>query len=145
MAIHVSNSTADMLTTWIEPWCDELTLPPRSVLSLSARNLAGEEALPPEIERCDDRLAIWAVAAGTLIATVDGIEQDTGCRGIELPAALFEIPVKSFVQLAFGGRSEARPTGAPVRFRHPVRSVWAYLRLGFKTVVPPWIRFNRRR
>ncbi len=112
MSTSVSNATSAALTVWIEPWCDELTLPPRSTLALcsGAGRCADSVA---DLEILDDRLVIWATSPGTLIVTIDGFVQDTGSRKIDLPPELVEVPVRTFVNIAFRHHPGARITGAP--------------------------------
>jgi len=110
MAILVSNATDAALTVWIEPWCDELELPVRGVLTLKAPAGSGDVA---ELEGVDNRLVVWAMAPGTLVVSINGVEQDTGSRTIALPAEMLSLPVKRFVSLAFENQPRARPAGAP--------------------------------
>jgi hypothetical protein len=141
MTIQISNASPLPLTVWIEPWCDELTLPSRSMMLLAVGE--GPRDGFPDIEVIDDRLVVWATAAGTLIVAIDGVEQDTGSRTIALPAALLEMPVKTFVNTVFGGAPLARAAGAPPSARSHRRLVgwWRWA----KSLLPPGIRFRRRR
>lgn len=143
MTIQVSNASSLPLTIWIEPWCDELALPPRSTLSLCAHGDESDASVP-NIEVIDDRLVVWATAAGILIVTIDGIEQDTGSRTIALPPELFDLPVKTFVNTVFGGQPAARAAGAPLL---AARSSWLLIRLlrSAKAVLPAATVTNRRR
>lgn len=140
MTILVSNATDASLTVWIEPWCDELELPVQGVLMLEALAGNGDVA---ELEVVDDRLVVWAIAPGTLVVSINGVEQDTGSRTIALPAEMLSLPVKSFVNLVFGGQPGARPAGAPSHQGLP--GLWFRLMRWTKAFTPTWVRFNRRR
>jgi hypothetical protein len=137
MSIQVSNASLLPLTIWIEPWCDELSVPSRSVLSLAVGDGPCEGL--PDIEIIDERLVVWATAPGTLIVAIDEIEQDTGSRTIALPPELFEMPLKTFVSTVFGAHPVARVTGAPLAASLPQRLVrwWRWA----KSLLPPRIRF----
>ncbi|GGB22549.1 hypothetical protein GCM10011380_10190 [Sphingomonas metalli] len=138
--ILVSNATNRPLTVWIEPWCDELALPVRSMLALEA---PAEEDDVAELEIVEDRLVVWAMAPGMLFASIDGVRQDTGSRTIALPAEMLGLPVKSFVPLAFNGHPEARAVGASPR---PSQTGLSFrLRRWTKAFAPTRIRFDRRR
>lgn len=113
MSLSVSNATSAALTVWIEPWCDELTLPPRSTLALVSGDSRHGDGVA-DLEVVDDRLVVWATAPGTLSVAIDDILQDTGSRMIDLPPELFEIPVKTFVSTVFDNQPGARVAGAPL-------------------------------
>jgi hypothetical protein len=55
---------------------------------------------------------------------IDGVVQDTASRTIDLPADLFDIPVRDFVGAVFGRFPQMRPGGAPAP---PKRSIWQRL------------------
>lgn len=143
-SIQTSNGTTAPLTVWIEPWCDELVLPPRSELSLTPQPDDGH-GIMPDIEVIDDRLVIWAMTPGTLTVTIDGVVQDTGCRTIPLPAELFGIPVKNFVGMVFGGHPATRPGGAADPSRRSIGLRLMGLWRSAKFFAPSWIDLNRRR
>ena len=121
MKTSVSNATAAPMDVWIEPWCDELILPPRATLSFEPRPPEGVEPSLPDLEMVDGMLQIWAASPGRAIVEIDGVEQDTCCGSVELPAEIFTIPIKKFVDVAFGQFPEARPGGARIL---PKSSLW---------------------
>lgn len=143
-SIETSNGTTAPLTVWIEPWCDELVLPPRSELSLTPQPDDGH-AIMPDIEVIEDRLVIWAMTSGTLTVTIDGVVQDTGCRTIPLPAELFGMPVKNLVGVVFGGHPATRPDGAANPSRRSIGSRLMGLWRSAKLFAPSWIDLDRRR
>lgn len=110
------------------------------VLTLEVSTEDGDVA---ELEFVDDRLVVWAMTPGPLVASIDGVEQDTGSRTIALPAEMLSLPVKSFVKLVFEGQPGARPAGAPSPQRLP--GLWLRLMRWTKALTPTWVRFDRRR
>lgn len=143
-SLRISNGTPMPLTVWIEPWCDELILPPRSELSLSPQSDGGHDIMPG-IEAIDDRLVVWATTPGTLTIAIDGVVQDTGSRTIVLPAELLDIPVRNFVDIVFGGHPATRPGGAPNPFRRSIGIRLIDLWRSAKRLAPSWIGLDRRR
>ncbi|USU08499.1 hypothetical protein NF700_15760 [Sphingomonadaceae bacterium OTU29MARTA1] len=114
-SVTVSNALAVPMTIWIEPWCDELVLPSRAEAAF--RSVRAGVA-PPELEIVDETLVVWAGGPGTMIVLVDNVEQDTGSRTIDLNPAMFEMPVKTFVQTVFGNQPGARPAGVAAPKKH---------------------------
>lgn len=78
----------------------------------------------PEFEVRDDVLVVWAACPGTMIVEIDGVIQDTGSQIIDLPPAMFGMPVKDVVDMVFGPFPEARPGGAALPSK---RSFWGWL------------------
>lgn len=112
MKVAVSNASVTAIPVWIEPWCDEMLLPPRSTLTFEP---AGDEEMLPEVEVVDERLIIWAGGPGTAVVTIDDVRQDTGSAIIALPPELFALPVKSTMMTLFGRFPQARLGGTTVR------------------------------
>jgi hypothetical protein len=117
--VSLSNAGSTPLDIWIEPWCDELGLPPRSCVSFET--VPFEIGMPlPELEIEDGRLVVWASTSGNLVVAIDGVEQDTGSRSIVLPGEMFEMPMKEFVSMVFGGFPETRPGGIAAPIKRPL-------------------------
>ena len=115
----VSNGGSQPLAVWIEPWCDELTLPPRATLGCCMLD-APVDAPRPELEvNAEGTLVVWASTPGRMVFTVNDVVQDTGSRMIVLPANLLAMPVKRFVHIAFGKSPEARPAGVLLSWHEP--------------------------
>lgn len=112
MAISVSNGSANPLTIWIEPWCDELSLPPRSTARFESSDKATDDVKAVEIEAVEGRLVVWPFIPGTITVSIDGALQRTDCYTIPIQPEMLELPVKSFIELAFANTPQARPTGA---------------------------------
>lgn len=123
-SVSVSNASSDLLPVWIEPWCDEVAIPPRSYLTYEPVPPEGMEAILPDLEIESGRLVIWAACPGTAIISINDVAQDTGSREIPLAPEMFEIPIKNFVELAFGDQPQARPGG---RSAPPRPSFWRRL------------------
>lgn len=117
----ICNAGPDSLYIWVEPWCDELDLPPKSWLSYESRCDNEVIGTPPEIDMDDEGLVIWATGPGTALISIDGVVQDTASRTVDLPQGMFGMPVKSFVNSVFGEFPEARPGG---RFKLAKQSLW---------------------
>ncbi|WP_137861793.1 MULTISPECIES: hypothetical protein [unclassified Sphingomonas] len=114
--LRLSNATAAPLFIWLEPWVDELWLPPRSELTLHTVTLG--ELQWPEIEANDDEgLTIWGVGGSTLRVEIDNVPQDTFSAGYASPD-LGALSPKFFVNTVFGAFPQARPGGHPLQ---PVR------------------------
>lgn len=114
--LRLSNATAAPLFIWLEPWVDELWLPPRSELLLHSATPTPAEW--PEVEaNDDDGLTVWGVGGSTLIVEIDGVRQDTFSSRYVSPD-LGALTPKKFIGIAFGAFPEARPGGAP---RPPAR------------------------
>lgn len=123
----VSNGGADPLSVWIEPWCDELVMPPHSTLSCATLDAPTDGPVADLELNAEGTLVVWAAVPGRMIFTIDGIVQDTGSREIALPAGLLAVPVKQFVNIAFDQHPQARPGGVPAIEPEP-SSWWRELR-----------------
>lgn len=109
--LRLSNATAMPLFLWLEPWVDELWLPPRSELAL--HTVMSSEPQWPEIEANDgDGLTIWGVGGSVLFVEIDNVVQDTFSARHASPDFGALTPRK-FVGIAFGAFPEARPGGRP--------------------------------
>lgn len=106
--VHLSNAQAADLAVWLEPWCDELSLRPREVLTLLVEG--GDEG--PEIEFAEECLMIYGAGGTRLQVLIDNVKQDTGSADLTVPDG-GALSTRDFVQTVFGNAPEARPGGAP--------------------------------
>ncbi|GEM_PF-2232284 len=98
--LHLSNATAEPLFIWLEPWVDELWLPPRSQLTL--HTVVQGAAEWPEVEgNADAGLTIWGVGGSILQVEINGEAQDTLSARHTAPGFGALTPRK-FVETAFG-------------------------------------------
>lgn len=71
MSLHrFVNGTAKPLLVWIEPWCEEIYVPPDSTLIIRQEGIA-EGADETIIEPKDDMLVFWC-GGSTYSAELDG-------------------------------------------------------------------------
>jgi hypothetical protein len=108
-ALRLSNCRPSDLLLWLEPWCDEVTLPPRAELTLVIEG----NGPAPEIEQIEDHLVLYAGGGTRLRVYVNGIEQDTASSLIAVPDSP-ELSTRESVRLLFGGFPAARPGGVPL-------------------------------
>jgi hypothetical protein len=106
--IALSNALPSDLRVWVEPWCDELYLPPRAELSLQVEG-EGED---PDIDALQDYLVVYGAAGTRLRIFIDSVEIETGSTCSTVPAA-GNLSTRDFVELAFGHSPEARTAGRP--------------------------------
>lgn len=109
--LRLSNATAAPLFIWLEPWVDELWLPPRSELVLHTVRRGAQEW--PELEANEnDGLTIWGAGGSTLRVEIDGVLQDTFSARLASPD-FPEMSPRKFVGAVFGAFPQARPGGKP--------------------------------
>ncbi|MET1111922.1 MAG: GNAT family protein [Allosphingosinicella sp.] len=104
------NGRAETLRLWLEPWADEIEVPPASRVDLVAERLAGPAAA--EFEMTSENLAFYAPGDSRIRILVDGVQVDTGSASIAAPDA-GALGTRGFVQTVFGNFPEARPAGLP--------------------------------
>lgn len=112
--VHLSNAQASDLPVWLEPWCEELNLRPRQVLTLLVE---GGEA-GPEIEFAGELLVIYGAGGTRLQVLIDDVRQDTGSAELTVPDG-GALSTRDFVGIVFGNFPELRPGGAPLPSRRP--------------------------
>ena len=104
-----------MLLLWLEPWADEVEVPPRSTVTI-AWPAESDPSAPGEFSWTPDHLVLWA-AAPTIRVFLDGILQRTASATVPIPAGL----TRGMLTVMFENRPEARLAGAPTigkRHRH---------------------------
>ena len=104
-----TNGLPKPTTFWFEPICDEIVVPPGSIITV---HLKGEPTGTLEIDEDGDFVTIWSPAGALLEIEVDGIAIDCGSSKIPVPD-LGPLTSKGFVNLVFGEHPEARPGGKP--------------------------------
>jgi hypothetical protein len=124
--LRLSNATAAPLFIWLEPWVDELWLPPRSELTLHM-TVRGESQWPEVEANADQGLTIWGAGGSTLRVEIDKALQDTLSARHASPD-LGALSPRKFIGIAFGAFPEARPGGAP--FAPTPRRGWLAWLLG---------------
>ena len=105
----LSNPWPHTLLVRLEPWADEIEVPARSTVTLSAAD-GVEDCLIGELEWTPDHLVVWANAPGRIEARVDGVLQETGSAVIPVPEGL----TKQMLNLVFAGQPPARLGGEPL-------------------------------
>ena len=111
LTIGLCNAGNEEVPVWLEPWCDEFVLPPRSELLLRVEADDGI-VWEPELEITDDSLVIYGAGATRIRVLVDGIEQHTGSAILTPPA--FGMSTRAFVDVVFGDHPAARPHGRSI-------------------------------
>jgi hypothetical protein len=112
--VHLSNAQASDMPVWLEPWCDELNLRPREVLTL----LVEGDDEGPEIEFAEDLLVIYGAGGTRLQVLIDDVKQDTGSAVLTAPGG-GDLSTRDFVGMVFGNFPETRPGGAPLPSPRP--------------------------
>jgi len=123
--LRLSNATSTNLSIWLEPWVDELSLPPRSELALHTL-VAGGEPQWPEIEISENVLTVWGVGCSTLTVEIDGVAQDTVSASQASPD-FGALGARGFIETVFGDFPEARPGGHPQQQKPKPRWLWRLL------------------
>ena len=102
------NSRAETLRLWLEPWAEEIEVPPGSRVDLVAEGLS--KPATAEFDMTSENLAFYAPGDSRIRALVDGVQVDTGSVSITAPDA-GALGTRGFVQTVFGNFPEARPGG----------------------------------
>lgn len=122
----LSNPGPGSLAVWLEPWAEEVEVPPRSTIALATPNeFAGGDKI--EVEWTPDHLVIWANSPTTFHISVDGAARPTSSASNPSPEGLN----KQMLSLAFANLPDARLAG---RQAETQRASWwrtALSRLGF--------------
>jgi hypothetical protein len=109
--VSLCNAGTTPLQVWIEPWCDELVVPPRGELTLKVDGDCDVE-WEPELEATDHGLTVWGVGGRRIRFLVNEIEQDTRSAVIT-PPSFGNMETKTFINVVFGNFPETRPGGVP--------------------------------
>lgn len=102
------NSRAETLRLWLEPWADEVEVPPGGRVDLVAEGLAAQAEA--EFEVTSENLAFYAPGNCRIRVLVDGVEADTGSASITAPDA-GSLGTRGFVHAVFDNFPETRPAG----------------------------------
>jgi hypothetical protein len=109
----VSNSQADDLLVWLEPWAEEFVIASRSTMALEIANGgSGDTDIDVEIEETDGRIILWARSGQIVRVFIDDILQRSASASVEFPA-IPGFTTKGFLSLTMGDHPEARVGGAP--------------------------------
>jgi hypothetical protein len=93
----------------LEPWAEEVEVPPGSSVEIYLRGAPGD---PLEIEDCPEQVTVWAPSGATLDVVVDGRAVELACSLVAVPGT-GNLSTKGFIGIAFGDSPEARPGGQP--------------------------------
>ena len=106
--VRLSNARETELMVWLEPWCDEIILPPRAEVAMV---VVGHGALP-ELVTFDSHITVYGAGNTRLDVQVNGVKQDTVSSEIVSPDTE-ALSTREFVDLVFGSFPETRPSGVP--------------------------------
>lgn len=107
------NSRGNDLRLWLEPWAEEVAVPPGSRVDLVLEGDGEAEAADAEapFEVSEEYLALFAPGGALVHVFIDGVEQDTLTTQIRPPRA--PIGTRATMQALFGWVPEARLGGTP--------------------------------
>lgn len=116
--LSFTNDGAEPMLVWLEPWADELQLPPRSTVRFMAANGEGVG----ELEQAHDQITLWA-NADIVQVFIDEVLQETASASIAAPAGL----TKAMLHTVFHAQPSARLGGRPLS-SGPRISLWRKLK-----------------
>jgi RimJ/RimL family protein N-acetyltransferase len=98
------------LLLWLEPWAEEVPVPPGSRIGLELSGLSddGEGA---DFDVTDELLAFYAPGGTRVRVLVNGVEVDSASRQLTSPPAR-RFGTRGTIELMFGNCPQARPGGA---------------------------------
>jgi len=121
-ALTFHNRRAGTLRLWLEPWGEEVGVPPGSRAELVVDGAPAGGAA--ELEVTSENLAFFAPGGSRVRVLIDGAQANTASASIAAP----DMPgfgTRDFVHTAFDGLAETRPSGlAPGAAPAPDR-LWA--------------------
>src|SRR5687768_1758763 len=102
----IHNRRPVRLLLWLEPWAEEFTIPPGSTIDLV---LSGtfEEPVDAPLELTSEHLVFFAPSGSFVRVLLDGIEQDSGSKDIQVPLSK-PLHTRDFVHMVFDSFPEAR-------------------------------------
>ena len=111
--ITFHNRRRDELRLWLEPWAEEIAVPPGSCVDLVVEGDGETEAADAEapFEVSEEYLAFFAPGGALVHVFIDGIEQDTGTTQIRPPHT--PRGTRATMTALFGWLPEARLGGTP--------------------------------
>ena len=99
----LSNPGPNAFLVWLEPWCEEFTVPVRSTISLKTLG-------DLEIEWAPENLVVWA-SGPTVTVFIDDERQQSCAESIPIPDGL----TKGMLNILFADQPTARLGGRPSR------------------------------
>ena len=103
--LSFTNDRTEPMVVWVEPWGEELSLPPKSTVQFKAPD--GREV--GDLELAQYQITLWA--KGELVQVfIDDVLQETASASVAAPPEL----TKAMLHTLFDGEPSARLGGRPI-------------------------------